>query len=747
MKKSLSTVRAVAPITISVLLLSCGDDKSTNPDSVILQPDVRILDNVAMDALLYVSAEQDTLRFSESTPAILSLSDGEVIVGTEGEGFLRRIVSVQDLGNHRQFVTEQASLVDLFEEADFSLDVPLTYDDLDSLETEVPGSILRKGAATQGEFFLAFPPVPIYDDDGNPATTNDQVTLNGSVSFTPRIRLMVKIKRIIRLERVEFIASNEMSSSLELSAKVTGELFSVEKTVATLRMRSFPVQVGPVTVILTPVIPIVLGINGEVSAELSTGVSVTVTTQLGVTYLDGDWEPVADFDSDWDFVEPSASLEASAEAFVRVDAMMKVYGTLAGLVKPRGFLELGVNPLDDPWWELYGGFDARLGIQAEVFSIELFDYESPVLVGYRHLLAQSQEPPPLNGTVAGIVRDALSGAALASVKVEVLDGTFPISTSHTEASGSFSFLVPPGEYSARFSKGGYITENYADVHVLVDNTTFLEPVLQVDVGHSGPGTVRGRVISALDATGVQSASVRLRRGINVTTGNTIAIASTDLNGNYEFANIAAGNYTAEASKQSWSTGYSTVVCIGQQVTTAREISLTPVLPAGVTRIVLTWGESPSDLDSHLDGPLPDGTRFHLYFPYADINNGSPWSNYVTLDRDDTFQYGPETTTIHQQIAGVYWFAVHDWSNRSSSNSFSLSQSGARVQVFRGSLAVADFHVPTSRGGTLWTVFALEGTTITPINRMDYTTPILQSQEADALYEAQFKSRPSDTRVP
>ena len=33
--------------------------------------------------------------------------------------------------------------------------------------------------------------------------------------------------------------------------------------------------------------------------------------------------------------------------------------------------------------------------------------------------------------------------------------------------------------------------------------------------------------------------------------------------------------------------------------------MTPILPAGETRIVLTWGEFPSDLDSHLTGPAPD----------------------------------------------------------------------------------------------------------------------------------------------
>lgn len=49
----------------------------------------------------------------------------------------------------------------------------------------------------------------------------------------------------------------------------------------------------------------------------------------------------------------------------------------------------------------------------------------------------------------------------------------------------------------------------------------------------------------------------------------------------------------------------------------------------------------------------------------------------------------------------------------------LSNSGAQVRVYRGSDLVAVFNVPTNQGGTLWTVFELSGSTITPINTMSY----------------------------
>lgn len=162
-----------------------------------------------------------------------------------------------------------------------------------------------------------------------------------------------------------------------------------------------------------------------------------------------------------------------------------------------------------------------------------------------------------------------------------------------------------------------------------------------------------------------------------------------------------------------------VISIGGQTTPNQNGSVTPIIPAGQTRIILTWGENPWDLDSHLTGPLPDGSRFHLYYPYAETNAGSPWPEYVKLDLDDVISYGPETTTIYQQINGVYRFSVHDYTNLYSSSSYALSNSGAQIRVYRGSNLIATFNVPANRGGTLWTVFDMSGNTITPINTMSY----------------------------
>ncbi|MCV0495137.1 tetratricopeptide repeat protein [Escherichia coli] len=113
------------------------------------------------------------------------------------------------------------------------------------------------------------------------------------------------------------------------------------------------------------------------------------------------------------------------------------------------------------------------------------------------------------------------------------------------------------------------------------------------------------------------------------------------------------------------------------------------------RVVLSWGEKPFDLDSHLI--FPGG---HIYF---DSKEGTD----ANLDVDDTDSYGPETVTISKKHFGEsYIYAVQDYSNKGLPNSNYLSASKAKVFIYVGSSLVRSYSVPAGKRGNIWTVFKL-----------------------------------------
>jgi hypothetical protein len=221
----------------------------------------------------------------------------------------------------------------------------------------------------------------------------------------------------------------------------------------------------------------------------------------------------------------------------------------------------------------------------------------------------------------------------------------------------------------------------------------------------------------------------------------LASGTTDSSGNYSLTAPAGSGYSIVFSKSGYTTITKGNIAVNANATTTVGAVMTTVLQAGQTRVVLTWGATPDDLDSHLTGPILDSSqRFHVYYgedclPQGSCsidNNGNriPGPNtYALLDHDDTSSFGPETTTIVHQLGGVYRFSVHDFTNSDSASSLALSNSGAQVQVFQGNSLVQTFSIRTNQVGTLWTVFELNGNQITSIDTMSNQSDPIVIQSA------------------
>ena len=157
-------------------------------------------------------------------------------------------------------------------------------------------------------------------------------------------------------------------------------------------------------------------------------------------------------------------------------------------------------------------------------------------------------------------------------------------------------------------------------------------------------------------------------------------------------------------------GYSTLVarCPCKGMTYA----LSPVMKnLDGLRVVLTWGQNPADLDSHIAYP-----GNHIFF-------ASKEGSDANLDVDDTDSYGPETITLTKKHDGeAYLYAVNDYSNNSKPNTTTLSNSQAKVFVYVGQSLVRTYAVPTGKQGNLWTVFRINGDgEFQDINTMSGTT--------------------------
>ncbi|WP_418223306.1 carboxypeptidase regulatory-like domain-containing protein [Clostridium isatidis] len=327
----------------------------------------------------------------------------------------------------------------------------------------------------------------------------------------------------------------------------------------------------------------------------------------------------------------------------------------------------------------------------------------------------------INGTVAeaGNRRKFIKDA---SIKVYNLSNSL-IKEVRSDVNGKYNLELEAGTYYLVISKDGYIS--FESVEVLAENEEkYVQTYLMVGQGYEGEeGIAGGEITNAVTGEAISDITINIRKGWNNLTGSVVKTTSTDEYGKFE-VEMPLGNYTVEMIKEGYLTNsYNIYVASGS--TLNQNSTLLPnesEMSIADLRIVLTWGEEPMDLDSHLLGPTADGSDyFHIY--YSNKVYYDDETRYADLDLDDVTSYGPETTTVYNMNnSGKYSFYVHDYTNRYDSLSTELSNSGAKVEVYKENALLATYNIPTNISGVYWHVFDYDAATnrIIPVNEFaDY----------------------------
>ncbi|MEZ8092111.1 tandem-95 repeat protein, partial [Vibrio kanaloae] len=226
------------------------------------------------------------------------------------------------------------------------------------------------------------------------------------------------------------------------------------------------------------------------------------------------------------------------------------------------------------------------------------------------------------------------------------------------------------------------------------------------IGEQGDETtVIGTVLDAETGNPVVGADVTLtdNAGHSYTT-------VTDQSGNYSVNGpvVDQGSVTIE---QEGSITSSFLVPAGED-TNGGVTAISEVLEETDMRIVVTWGESPQDMDNHLWlYDTETGNELdHIY--YRDMSHDLGEGNVVQQDVDDTNGNGPETITIPNYQDADMHYSVHNYTNRSWDVD---GVEDVQVQVFVGDTLVETFtpELPENPSGEHWHVFDIVNGVVVP----------------------------------
>jgi len=298
-----------------------------------------------------------------------------------------------------------------------------------------------------------------------------------------------------------------------------------------------------------------------------------------------------------------------------------------------------------------------------------------------------------NGSVFGAFFNPLNRTTLSA------DGTYELNVTYSPDTNYTVIAYPEGNTAARI---GEFVRASASVF-LTTFTTIEESILQFPTivltdGNFAEGNLTIKVKDGQTGTVLNGFDAKI---VN-TTGNHINENDTlNINTGY-VTTLPKAQYTVYVTKDGYNDGKEVcTVTAEQNVECSIRMVSSAAIAEGEVSVVMSWGTSPRDLDSHLVRKTNGNQDYHVYYSHKNDTDAN-------LDRDDVDGVGPETITISSiSPSSVYTYYVYKYSNSGNE----LKDSGAKVELNVNGSQIP-YNVP-NEDGRYWKVFEIINGRIIP----------------------------------
>lgn len=278
--------------------------------------------------------------------------------------------------------------------------------------------------------------------------------------------------------------------------------------------------------------------------------------------------------------------------------------------------------------------------------------------------------------VQGTVVDAGKNTPIPKAQVQLTAGGVS-ETITADANGRFAIRLPAGKVDGTAEAAGYCeTPIAATVSAASPRLTIRMPAGR---------TLSGKVVNAVNNQPVDGARLEIAGP-----GGQMLNAVSDSLGAFEIKSAQAAATTGTVNAR----GFEPLQLSVPAGNGPLRVVLSPILLSGEVRLVLTWGDRPRDMDSHLYGAAAGGKPLHISFK----NRMAPGA---TLDIDGKEGFGPETITIKNP--GKYQYFVAHPENLGTKDGDGLAKSAAEVRVYYKGGKGEVLRVPARASGPLWHV--------------------------------------------
>lgn len=377
--------RLIIFVIFVVLFASCS--KKSNPvnqepepnpptpptvvNGLTLQPGAVQVTSSQMGNIQSISLNSITFSSVPSDISVGSVIFSDGVSSGAPRGFLRKVTSIS--GN--ALTTVNASLTDAFSDGNVSFS--LLASSLQKVQGGTEGVKVKKVSKTEVTYNLDY---LVYDADGNPNTTGDQVKIEGSISLGGSIT-----GNVILSPSLSANASFNLNGSLDLNLIATGSLdYTTQKTLFTAD--GYPVILSGIA--FTPSVSIVFIPSISLQGKAAAGITDDMNIGLSASYS-GSWSAGKTFSNVFTAKPVEVNLNGELKGELLFNFTVYVYDLVGPQITIGPYARLDVNASQSPWWKLSAGAEGSLGVNSRWIASFLGEYSFPVFQT-ESIIAQAQ---------------------------------------------------------------------------------------------------------------------------------------------------------------------------------------------------------------------------------------------------------------------------------------------------------------------------------------------------------------------
>ncbi|MBN93708.1 MAG: hypothetical protein CL928_06470 [Deltaproteobacteria bacterium] len=326
-------------------------DAPVDPDELILSPDLVVMDDDPCVASVDVPEDRELLTFEFACdPLTHQLAEGRIVVGTEGGGYLRRIVALEEDGMTVRAWTEEASLNEVIEH----------------------GSMAELITPNVGRNLIDFSNTTLYS--GEYLGSNILVRLS-------RARFDIAPALVLdghwsygEMEHFEMDLGVDFTADVLATVSSTNRLRWGQETKLWEMIWPFAFAIGPVPVAGALTLALKVGFRIDAPGQMSTslGANGAMNIHTKKSWVSGfGWVDNDVFEGNWDIVEPSlnTSNRFKARIYARLDSSIQMYGVAGPRVATDLFVQ-GIGTADCAGldYQVDAGIESRCSVRINILD-------------------------------------------------------------------------------------------------------------------------------------------------------------------------------------------------------------------------------------------------------------------------------------------------------------------------------------------------------------------------------------------